>query len=149
MMRGAMAKYSDYTEELADRICERLADGETLLAICRDDGMPSARQVRRWALDDVQGFGKRYSRAREIGYLEMGDEVLAVADDKAADTYIDTDGNRRPDHAAVQRSKLMVDTRKWLLSKCLPKIYGDRQTHEIEAGDRLAELIKKAAKLDG
>lgn len=138
-----------YTPELADRICERLADGETLRAICRDEGMPDDRTVRRWALDDLHGFGTRYSRAREFGYMRMADEVIELADDSAADRFKDGDGNTRPDHAAVQRSRLMVDTRKWLLTKCLPKIFGDRQTHEVEAGDRLAELIKKAAKLDG
>lgn len=138
-----------YTAELADAICERLADGETLKAMCRDEGMPDDRTVRRWALDDLHGFGKRYARAREIGYLKMADEVIDLADDKSADSFIDGEGARRPDHAAVQRSRLQVDTRKWLLAKCLPKIYGDKQTHEIEAGDRLAELIKKAARLDG
>lgn len=138
-----------YSEEIAAAICERLADGETLKAICRDPGMPDDRAVRHWALEDLHSFGKRYSRAREIGYLKMADEILDLADDKAGDAYVEAGGTRRPDHAAVQRSRLQIDTRKWVLAKCLPKIYGDRQTHEIEAGDRLADLIAKAARLDG
>lgn len=139
-------KYGDYTPELAEAICERLAEGETLKGICRDAGMPSARQVRRWAMDDVQGFAAKYSRAREIGYLKMADEVLELADDKAGDTYLDDTGTRRPDHASVQRSRLQVDVRRWLLAKCLPKIYGDRQTVEHEAGEGLADLIRKSFK---
>lgn len=132
-----------YTPELAELICERLADGETLKAICRDDGMPDARTVRRWAMDNLEGFGKRYSQARELGYLKMADEIIDLADDASADSYQEG-SSRRPDHAAVQRSRLQVDTRKWLLAKALPKIYGDRQNHEVEAGDKLADLIRKS-----
>lgn len=115
-----------YSQELADAICERLAGGETLKAICRDDGMPDDRAVRRWALEDRQGFGAMYERARLIGYLGMADEIIELADDKSADTIVDGEGIRRPDHAAVQRSRLQVDTRKWMLAKALPKVFGDK-----------------------
>lgn len=121
-----------YTPELADAICERLAGGETLRAICRDEGMPDGRTVRRWALEDVQGFGAMYERARLIGYLGMADEIIDLADDRTADTIVDGEGIRRPDHAAVQRSRLQVDTRKWMLSKCLPKVFGDRVTADVD-----------------
>jgi hypothetical protein len=56
---------STYTSELAHRICERLADGETLRAICRDEGRPDERTVREWAVDDVEGFSPQYARARQ------------------------------------------------------------------------------------
>jgi Bacteriophage Sf6, terminase small subunit-like len=69
-MRG---RPSIFSPELADRLCERLADGETLRAICRDEGMPDERTVRRWALDDLEGFSTQYARAREIGYQGMAD----------------------------------------------------------------------------
>jgi len=77
-----------YSTELADAICERLAGGETLRAICRDDGMPDHRSVRRWALEDTQGFGAMYERARLIGYLGMADEILDLADDRTNDTFV-------------------------------------------------------------
>jgi hypothetical protein len=56
-----------YTPELAHEICRRLAEGETLKVICREKGMPSASTVRRWVLDDVEGFADLY--AREAGRL--------------------------------------------------------------------------------
>lgn len=120
---------SVYTEQLAERICERLAAGETLRAVCRDDGMPPEPTVRRWVLDDFNGFAAQYARARETGYSGMADELSEIADDKTGDPA---------------RDRLRLDTRKWLLSKALPKIYGDRQTHEIELGvnDRLLSLIE-------
>jgi len=30
------------------------------------------------------------------------------------------------DHEHIQRARLRVDTRKWILSKMLPKVYGDK-----------------------
>ena len=111
-MRG---RPSIFSPELAERLCERLADGETLRAICRDEGMPDERTVRRWALDDVEGFSTQYARAREIGYQSMADDLTEIADAKDGDPA---------------RDRLRVDTRKWLISKALPKIYGDKQQIE-------------------
>lgn len=103
---------SIFTQELADEICRRLADGETLRAICRDDAMPARSTVIAWALDkDRKSFSDQYARAREMGYLDMAEELLEIADDKAGD---------------AARDRLRVDTRKWMLSKALPKIYGDK-----------------------
>lgn len=102
---------SIFSEKLADRICERLAAGETLRAICRDEGMPSEPTVRRWALEDFNGFSAQYTRSREIGYACMADEVLEIADGGTGD---------------VIRDRLRFDARRWLLSKALPKVFGDK-----------------------
>jgi hypothetical protein len=74
-MRG---RPSIFSPELAALLCERLAGGETLRAICRDEGMPDERTVRRWALDDVEGFSGPYAKAREIGYQSLADELLKL-----------------------------------------------------------------------
>jgi hypothetical protein len=101
----------EYTPELAARILDRLEAGETLLKLCQGDDMPDEAAVRKWAREDRDGFGPRYAHAREIGYQRMADEILAIADEKSDDP---------------QRQRLRVDTRKWMLSKVLPKIYGDK-----------------------
>ncbi len=116
---------SKYTRELAHRICERLASGETLNAICRDDGMPRRQTVLGWALDNEE-FAPLYKRAREIGYSAMADDILDISDDASKDIVRDGEGNARTDHEAINRSRLKVDTRKWLMSKALPKVYGDK-----------------------
>jgi len=64
-----------YTQALADEICRRLADGETLLAICKDAHMPAESVVRGWASDTAREFSARYTRAREVGYQRMADEI--------------------------------------------------------------------------
>jgi len=127
------AKPVPYSQELADKICDRLAAGETLRAVCESDGMPSEMTVRRWALDADSPFSSQYARAREVGYHRMADELLDIADDAGLD---------------ANDKRIRVDTRKWQLSKALPKIDGDKldlkatitQTHEQELDllDRIA-----------
>lgn len=129
-----MGRPSDFTHELAAKICERLQDGRTLREICRDEDMPDERTVRGWAASDREGFYPQYARAREIGYQSMADELLEIADDGKND-WMERQGE--DGHSTyvlngehVQRSRLRSDTRKWLLSKALPKIYGDRIVNE-------------------
>lgn len=124
---------SKFTKELASRICERLAAGETLRAVCRDEGMPEERTVRRWATDN-KTFSPQYAKAREIGYQSMADEILEIADETAFDTTKNQAGNDVADTEWISRSRLRVDTRKWLLSKALPKIYGDKIEHSGPGG---------------
>ena len=129
-----------YDEALADTICDRLADGESLNSICKCEGMPSERTVRTWARTPDHPFSPKYARAREIGYLKLADELLEIADDGTNDWMRRTgkDGEDlgwavNGEHIA--RSRLRVDTRKWLLSKCLPKVFGDRITTEHTGPD--------------
>ena len=110
-----------YTQEKADEICRRLAEGETLRAICRDMGL-AIGTVLGWVRDDRDGFAERYARARDIGYEVMADELIDIADGGSDDW---------------QRDRLRVDARKWLLAKALPKRFGDRMTL---AGDAEAPL---------
>jgi hypothetical protein len=65
-----------------------------------------------------------------------------LRDDGTNDTYTDEDGNTRTDHDVIARSRLRVDTRKWLLSKALPKIYGDKveATHTLSADAAFLDL---------
>jgi hypothetical protein len=69
-----------YTKALAQRICERLATGETLLSICRDENFPRDATVRQWALADRNGFYSEYARARNLGLDAMADETVELAD---------------------------------------------------------------------
>lgn len=126
---------SRYTPEIADEICSRLAEGWSLRKICRDDAMPHEATVRIWALDDLNGFFTQYTRARLIGYEVLHDDLLEIADDGRNDTYMGEDGVERTDSDVLGRSRLRVDTRKWLLSKMLPKVYGDKLQTELTGKD--------------
>ncbi len=111
---------SIFTEELASRICERLAAGETLRAICRDEDMPGEATVRDWARNPEHPFSAQYTRARETGYAAWSDELVEIVDVGSGD---------------AARDRLRFDARRWLLSKALPKVYGDKTAVELGGPD--------------
>lgn len=130
---------TDYTEELAAHICTELAAGRSLRDVCKSDDMPAESTVRAWAVEDRNGFSAQYTKAREIGYQSMADELLEIADDGRNDWMErrgEEDAGWQANGEHIQRSRLRVDTRKWMLSKVLPKVYGDRQ--EINHSGELA-----------
>ena len=108
-----------YGERTAKRICERLASGESLLAICADRGMPDESTVRGWVLDDA-AFGAMFDRATKVKAHRWGDELITLADETppAVDGRVDT--------GWVSAQKLRVNTRQWTISRMLPKVFGDR-----------------------
>lgn len=125
---------SDYTEDLAEIICLRLAEGESLRSVCRDDDMPSKQAVLRW-LARNEAFRAQYVRAKAEGAEAIAEELFDIADDGTNDWMekLDKDGEAigyQLNGEHVQRSKLRIDTRKWYLSKILPKKYGDRIQHD-------------------
>lgn len=107
-----MARPTDYTPELATKICKRIAGGESLRSICSDEEMPNRSTIHLWILDPAKKeFSDQYELACNTRAENMFDELEAIADN--------TDGD-------VQRDRLRVDTRKWYLSKVLPKKYGEK-----------------------
>lgn len=140
---------SDYTEELAESICLRLAEGESLRSVCRDDGMPCKQTVLRW-ISRISEFRAQYVRAKEEGAEAIAEELFDIADDGSNDWMekLDKDGEAigyQLNGEHVQRSKLRIDTRKWYLSKIMPKKYGDRIQHDqtITMADRSDDDIDK------
>jgi hypothetical protein len=133
---------STFTQEVADAICAELAEGKSLREICRTEGMPAESVVRMWALDNTGGFAAQYTRARAIGYERLAEDIIAISDDGENDTYKDDDGNVRTNQDVIARSRLRVDTRKWMLAKMLPKVYGDKITHQGDE-DNPVRVISK------
>lgn len=127
-----MGRLTKYTDALGEAICARLAAGESLNAICKDEDMPSKAAVLLWVDEDRSGFADQYARARTRGYQLLAEELLEISDDGTND-YVERenkDGStyQAVDHDHIARSRLRVETRKWLLSKMLPKVYGDKTT---------------------
>lgn len=125
-----MGRPSSYTPELASEICERLVN-EPLAQICRDEHIPPIGTVLGWVEDNREGFSERYTRARASQIENMAHEILQIADDSSADIVTRYNEKGDPyeavDHDHINRSRLRVDTRKWLLSRLRPKVYGDAQ----------------------
>jgi len=135
---------SRYSKAIAAKICAELETGRTLRDVCRDDGMPAQATVHLWR-QSQEGFAEQYAQARETGYLLMADEIVEIADDGSNDWMENKHGEEVLDGEHVQRSKLRVDTRKWLLSKALPKIFGDKLAlTDPEGGKLTVQLVQFA-----
>ncbi len=133
--RPKKGRPSLYTEALAAKICQRLAEGETLRSVCRDQAMPDKATVLRWLADKTKtDFRDQYAHARDMQADALFDEALEIADDASGDWAVDKDGKKTLDHEHVQRSRLRVDTRKWAAGKLAPKRYGDKLQHTGEGG---------------
>lgn len=118
-----------YTEQAASEICHRISNGETLRGVCRSEHLPAASTVLLWVLEDREGFSERYARARELCLEAWADDVIEIGDDGTND-WMARHGEDNVAWAAngehISRSRLRIDSRKWLLSKLRPDKYGDR-----------------------
>ena len=120
---GPIGRPTTFTKEIAQEICKRISFGESLLQICKADGMPHRSTVHEWILqEDKKEFADNYARARELQAEFLFDEILEISDE-APDKIT---GEDKSDNARVQAVKLRVDTRKFYISKVLPKKYGDK-----------------------
>ena len=147
---------STYTPEIAADICAHLAEGGLLIDWCRQPGRPNVATVNRW-MEAHPSFRAEYARARETGLHVRAEQVIAISDDRSGDYKTDADGREVVDHEHIQRARLRVDSRKWLASKLLPKIYGDKQQLDVTDSRPLANVpaetlrraVEKLAKPDG
>lgn len=134
-----MARPTDYCQEVADAICQRIAEGESLRAICRNDDMPALSSVFRW-LSIHKEFSDQYACAREEQAESLADEIVGIADEECttirSSKHGDDEGDVEVvfDATAVARNRLRVDARKWVASKLKPKKYGDRTQIDHSGG---------------
>lgn len=120
-----------YDPELADFVCREIQKGRSLRAACRQKGELNAGTVLNWVADDRDGFSERYAHACEIRLHVLSEDLLEISDDGRNDTWVDEDGHEHVDYDVIQRSKLRVNTRKWLLSRLKPEKYSKRHKHEL------------------
>lgn len=128
-----MGRPSKYTDEIADKICERLALGESILKICSGEEMPSERAIYRW-LESNEEFRQNYARAREQQADHYAAEIIDLADkDRICEKRtIKPDGGEEIVIVdQTDRTRLQIDARKWYASKLAPKKYGDKVQAEV------------------
>lgn len=128
-----------YNSHLATVICIRIAEGESLRQILRDEGMPAQSTVYEWLLRHPE-FAENYTRAREEQADTLADEIISIADeqpeiiavvDKKTGALIE----HKLDGAFLQWQKNRIEARKWTAMKLKPKKYGDRVAVEgVEGG---------------
>lgn len=120
---------SSYNQEIADKICEKVATTAlSLRTICDDDNMPCVATVLNWLGSNAE-FLAQYTRAKEAQADYLAEEMLDIADDGSNDfmTIVKGDESYEVENKEwTSRSKLRLETRKWIASKLKPRKYGDK-----------------------
>jgi hypothetical protein len=138
------------TDAIFAHICEEISLGDTLSSICAGKSMPTRRSFQRYLLaGDMAAVAQRrrtYAQARASQMDAWADEILRVAKDGSNDEITEVKDGRqvtRVNHENINRSRLIVDTMKWTMSKLNPAQYGDvlavEQTHHM--GSDLHQLM--------
>lgn len=141
-----------WSPEIEDEICDRTANGETLAQIFASPHMPSKPTFFRWLSGELhltpeqaRALRIRYDQARLARADRMAAELLAIADDASRDRVI----RQLPaglvtevvDFEHIQRSRLRVDARKWILARLFPEKFGEKLQIEQSKAEPRPESV--------
>ena len=142
--------YSDKEKsKLIDSICLEIERGESVRSILKSEDTPDPTTFYKW-IDEDEEKSKQYARACEARADLMFEDILHIADDSSKDTKtVDISGASVEvlDSEHVQRSKIRIDTRRWMLGKLQPKKYGDKL--DLTTGGKSFEQPHIHLTLDG
>lgn len=117
-----MGRPSEFTQDLADDLCDWIAEGFSLQKWCAmEEGRPHRTTVLRW-LRSNEAFRTQYAQARSEQMEFYADQIIDISDNETGD---------------AMRDRLRVDTRKWIMARLAPKKYGDKLDVTSD-GDKLA-----------
>lgn len=135
---------SSYTPEMAARVCNLIASGQSLRTACKPSDMPDPSTVLRWR-EQNPDFHRQYAQACTERAWGLVEDALDIADDSKDDFVPDGEGGQRFNSEAVQRSRLRVDTRKWFASKLAPREFADKLdlNHGVQPENPLAKLLEQ------
>lgn len=129
---GKVGRPSTFSPEVADVLCQRIADGENVLDVCDDPNMPAWSTLCGWRLRNPE-FASAYARARVASA-----EALEMAALRKS-----TEATDKDTAAAV---RVQVDAMKWAAAKRNPRIYGERIDVNHEGKITLEGLVKETYK---
>lgn len=144
-----MARPTIYSDEIANTICEQIAEGKSLRSICLDAAMPAKSTVFAWLADPGRDyFRTKYVHAREAQADVLVDEMTDIADDGSNDwmEQKNSDGEVtgwKENGEALRRSALRISARQWIAEKLRPKKYGSKVAlTDGEGGPLTVQIVK-------
>ena len=136
---------TEYTEEIGDTICERIADGERLRTICADAGMPDEATVLGWVSSHDE-FREGYELAHEFAVEALLDETLDIVDDPGGYLVERVGANGKVvvvwDRKQLPRCVLRADVRMWVVDQ-LPPLKLEERLERIAQQDRDPDVAAK------
>ncbi|MDO4250880.1 MAG: hypothetical protein Q4C68_05150 [Moraxella sp.] len=125
-----MGRPTIFSKELISEFLYRISLGRSVASVCTDKDMPHRSTIYEWLAKNAD-FADRYARASEQRADHYFDEMLDIADNAPTEE--------------IQKAKLQIDTRKWVLARMNPSKYGDKQDNNTagKAIDLMADLMKE------
>jgi hypothetical protein len=127
------AQLSTFCAGTANVILERMSEGETLVAICRDPAMPSFSTVYRW-LRAFPDFADDYREARQAQAERLADLGLEIAEGVTAQTA----------HATAVR---LVQLR-WTAGVFAPRRFGRYRPVDAELPQQVRTILFRHFKIE-
>lgn len=134
MIKNKVGRPTDYSAKLAIEICDVIAENMLgLKTLCkRNPHWPVPRTIRDWVRNNKE-FSHMYTKAKEDQCDLMAEEILEIADDTSHDFRENDEGKIVANNELVNRSRLRVDSRKWIAAKLKPKFYGEKLSYDVKA----------------
>lgn len=131
-----------YTDKLAKEICDAIASSNkgTKKLCAEHPHWPCQDTLFTW-LKTYSEFSESYAKAKICQIELLIDEILEISDDASQDQHVNELGVLVPNSPAINRARLKVDTRKWLASKLVPKVYGNKI--DIEGDNSMSEELRQ------
>jgi len=131
-----------YTKALGDEICAKLSTCEYGLSrlIKENPHWPCRQAIFEWRIN-VKEFGDKYAKAKQDQIEAMMDQIIDIADDVSRDTITNQEGKQICNSEWINRSRLRIDTRKWMAAKLAPKIYGERTSQDVTVSMRQEDAL--------
>ena len=114
-----MPKIVEWTSDIENSVITDIESGLSLRATAENNRISKALILKK--VKESDSFRDRYAHAKEIQLESMADEILTIADSASSEDY--------------NVARLQVDSRKWLLSKLVPKKYGEKVEQYISGPD--------------
>jgi len=136
--RGRPTKYSD---ELADEVCLRIATSKDGIHKIANEFGVGAWTLFNWKYEH-EYFSHNYARAKELQAEFLKQQIIDIADDSSDDEQVDQFGNVKLNREFVERSKLKVQTRQWLMGRLAPREYGDKKQEEDTPKELIIRVVE-------
>lgn len=132
-------------EDVFNQVIDLIKEGNSLSKVFRDHKWPIKRTAFTAWLDGDKDKIDKYARACSIRADIMFEEILQIADKQGKDV-IEKDGIEQVNHNVINRNRLQVDSRKWILAKMNPKKYGDNLNIDQKLDNQITITVKREKK---
>ena len=141
-IKAKRGRPTQYSAALGQEICDVIASSSKgTKRLCTDNPhWPCQDTLFTW-LKRYPEFSEQYAQAKICQIELLVDEIMEISDDASQDQYVNEIGVLVPNPPAINRARLKVDTRKWLASKLVPKVYGNKI--DIEGDNCMSEELRQ------